>query len=218
MYRMIEFGQEHKGIKGKVAALEYDPNRTSRIALVNYENGTKAYIIAPENLKAGDEVLCDDKTEIKIGNRLMLKHVSVGTMVHNVELEPGRGGKIVRGAGAGATVLAQEGNCTHLQLPSSEVRKVLDVCFATVGTVSNPEHMYKRIHNAGRARLMGWRPTVRGTVMNPVDHPHGGGEGRQGIGLVHPKTPWGKPALGVKTRGKKWSDKYILERRKKKKK
>lgn len=216
LYRLVDFGQEHLGVKGKVVAVEYDPNRNARIALVGYENGTKGYILAPHGLGVGNDILCSEKGELNPGNRMRLEFIPVGTQVYSIELEPGRGGKLVRGAGTAAQVLAQEGAYTHLQMPSSEVRKVSQKCFASVGMVSNPEHRYKVIGKAGSVRLKGRRPRVRGSAMNPVDHPHGGGEGRQGIGLKHPKTPWGKPALGVKTRRtKKWTGKLILQRRKK---
>ena len=217
LYRFVDFGQEHKDVRGKVAAIEYDPNRSSYIALIQYEDGKKGYVLAPSDLQVGQEIFCAEKTEMKAGNRMQLRHMTVGTMVYNVELHPGRGGKVVRGAGTTAKVLANEDIYTHLQLPSTEIRKVQSICYATVGVVSNPEHMYHRVANAGRMRKMGWRPTVRGSAMNPVDHPHGGGEGRTGIGLKYPKTPTGKHALGVKTRNKKkWTNKLILQRRRKK--
>lgn len=216
LWRIIDFGQEHLGVKGKVSGIEYDPNRNAFIALVEYENNEKGYIVVPVDVKAGDEILCDEKTEVKVGNRMKLKNIPAGTTVYNIELEPGRGGKMVRSAGTAAQVAAHEGKYTHIVLPSSEVRKVLQEAFASIGSVSNPEFRYKRIKNAGAVRNKGRRPRVRGVAMNPVDHPHGGGEGRSGIGMKHPKTPWGKPALGVKTRKKKWTDKLIVERRKNK--
>ena len=216
LYRIIDWGEEKLDIPGKVIAIEYDPYRTAFIALVEYEDGTKRYRLAPAELKVGDEVICSEKTEIKIGNRMKLKNIPVGTMVYNIELEPGRGGKLVRAAGASAKILAHEGKYTNLKMPSGEIRKILQECYATIGMVSHPEWRYEKIGKAGRVRRMGRRPTVRGSAMNPVDHPHGGGEGRAGIGLKHPKTPWGKPALGVKTRKKKWTDKLIIQRRKKK--
>lgn len=218
MYRLVSFGQEHMGKKGRVLALEYDPYRNAFIVLVQYEDGTKGYLIAPQDIKVGDEVLCQEKAEVKPGNRMMLENIPIGTMVYNVELEPGRGGKLVRGAGVGARVLAFEGGYVHLQLPSTEIRKVSSKCFASIGMVSNPGFMYEKDHKAGTTRWKGRRPKVRGTVMNPVDHPHGGGEGRQPLGM-HPKTPWGKPAFGIKTRNKKkWSTKLIVQRRTKKNK
>lgn len=218
LYRLVDFGQEKLNLKGRVIALEYDPFRTAFIALVEYENKAKGYIICPDGLKVEDEIICADEAEIKTGNRMKVKNVPVGTMVYNVELEPGRGGTMIRSAGASAKVLAHEGKYTNIEMPSSEIRKVLSECFASIGMVSHPEWRYTILGKAGKSRLRGKRPAVRGTVMNPCDHPHGGGEGRQPIGMPHPKTPWGKPALGRKTRGKKWTDKFILSRRKKKKK
>jgi large subunit ribosomal protein L2 len=217
LYRIVDFGQEKIDIPAKVIALEYDPYRTAFLALLEYKNGEKRYRIAPLGLKIGDEIICSEKTEIKTGNRLKLKNVPVGTMVYNIELEPGRGGKIVRSAGTTAKILAQEEKYTNLEMPSTEIRKVLRENYATIGTVSHPEKRYTIVGKAGTNRLKGKRPAVRGSVMNPVDHPHGGGEGRASIGLKYPKTPWGKHALGVKTRKKKWTDKYIIKRRKKKK-
>lgn len=214
MYRIVDFGEEKLGVKGKVIALEYDPYRTAFIALVEYEDKSRRYILAPQGLKVGEEILCSEAAPIKIGNRLKLKNIPVGTAVYNIELEPGRGGKIVRSAGASAKVLAQEGRFTHLEMPSKEVRMVLKECYASIGAVSRPEHKYIKLGKAGRRRHKGVRPTVRGSAMNPPDHPHGGGEGRAPIGMPTPKTPWGKPAKGVKTRKKKWTDKYILQRRK----
>jgi large subunit ribosomal protein L2 len=218
LYRIVDFGQEKINIKARVVALEYDPYRTAFLALLEYEDGDKRYRISPADLKVGDEVICAEKAEIKVGNRMKLKNIPVGTMVFNIELEPGKGGKIIRAAGTTAKVLAHEQKYTNLEMPSGEIRRVLQECYATVGAVSYPEWRYTIIGKAGRARLRGRRPTVRGTAMVPADHPHGGGEGRSPIGLKHPKTPWGKPALGKKTRRKKWTDKYILQRRKKKKK
>lgn len=218
LYRIIEFGQERLGERAKVIALEYDPNRTSFIALIQYEDGQKKYIIAPQGLKIGDEIIFDEKAPLSPGNRMKLKNIPVGTNVYNIELEPGKGGKIVRSAGSWAQVLAHEDKYTLLKLPSTEIRKVPSECFASIGMVSNPEHRFVNLGKAGRTRLLGKRPHVRGSAMNPCDHPHGGGEGRTGIGLKHPKTPWGKPALGVKTRKKKKSDKLIIQRRSKKKK
>ena len=218
LYRIVDFGQEKIDKKAKVIALEYDPYRTAFLILLEYEDGDKRYRIAPFDLKVGDEVICSEKNEIKKGNRMKIKNILVGTIVYNIELEPGRGGKIVRAAGAGAKVLAHEGKYTNLQMPSSEIRKVLQECYATIGTVSYPEWRYVKVGKAGRSRLKGRRPTVRGSAMNPVDHPHGGGEGKAPIGLKYPKTPWGKHALGVKTRKKKkWTNKYVIKRRKKKK-
>ena len=218
LYRIINFGQEKIGKKGTVIALEYDPYRTSFLALLEYEDGDKRYIIAPHNIKIGDKIICEDKAELKIGNRMKLENISVGTEVHNIELDPGRGAKIVRSAGSSAKFLALEGKYANLEMPSGEIRKILRNCFATIGAVSYPEWRYVNIKKAGRNRLKGKRPKVRGSAMNPVDHPHGGGEGRSPIGMKHPKTPWGKPALGVKTRNrKKWTNKLIIKRRKKNK-
>jgi len=217
LYRIIEFAQTKMDSPAKVTAIEYDPNRTAFIALIEYKDGDRQYIIAPQDLKEGDEIVFSDSAPINLGNRLKLKNISVGTDVYNVELNPGRGGKIVRSAGSSAQVLAHDEKFTNLKMPSSEVRKFSGDCFASIGTVSNPENRFYTIGKAGRARLKGKRPHVRGSAMNPVDHPHGGGEGRQPIGLKHPKTPWGKPALGVKTRKrKKWSSKLVIQRRKKK--
>ncbi|MCP6719610.1 MAG: 50S ribosomal protein L2 [Patescibacteria group bacterium] len=216
LYRIVDFGQEKLDIKGKVIALEYDPNRTAFLALIEYQDGTKRYVLAPFKLKVEDEVICSEKAEIKIGNRARLENIPVGTEVHNIELEQGRGGKVVRSAGTSAKILAHEGKYAHLNMPSGEVRKVFKECFASVGQVSHPEKRFEKIGKAGTKRLRGWRPTVRGTVMNPPDHPHGGGTGKSPIGMKHPKTPWGKIAFGVRTRRKKWTDKLIIKRRKKK--
>jgi len=217
MYRIIEFSQTKMDSPANVIALEYDPNRTGFIALIEYTDNVKQYIIAPQGLKVGDSIIFSQKAPLTPGNRTALKNISVGTNVYNIELEPGKGGILVRSAGSAAQVLAQENGFTNLKMPSSEVRKVKDECFATIGMVSNPENRFYRIGKAGKSRLKGRRPHVRGSAMNPVDHPHGGGEGRQPIGLKHPKTPWGLPALGVKTRyKKKWTNKYIISRRKKK--
>ena len=214
LYRIIDFGQEKLNVPGKVIALEYDPYRTSFIALVEYQDKEKRYILAPVGFKIGDEIICSESTGIKIGNRMKLKNVLVGAQVYNVELEPGKGGKLVRGAGTSAKVLAQESPFCHLEMPSEEIRKFSQECFASVGQVSHPEKKFEIIGKAGRRRLKGWRPGVRGTAMNPPDHPHGGGTGKTPTGLKYPKTPWGKHAFGVKTRKKKWTDKFIIKRRK----
>ena len=218
-YRVVDFKRNDKdGIPAKVERLEYDPNRTAFIALIEYTDGVKQYIVAPQQLKVGDSIVFSEKAPLTAGNRMKLKNILVGTSVYNVELEPGRGGILIRSAGSAAQVLAHEGSFVTLKMPSSEIRKVKAECFATVGIVSNPENRFYRVGKAGKSRLKGKRPHVRGSAMNPVDHPHGGGEGRQPIGLKHPKTPWGLPALGVKTRyKKKWTNKYIVSRRKKKK-
>lgn len=219
LYRQMSFGQERLGEKAKVTGIEYDPNRNAYIMLVAYADGAKRYMLAPHSLKVGDEVVAAEKAEVKTGNRMKLKNIPAGEFVHNIELQPGQGGKLVRSAGAAAKVEAHEGKYTLVTFPSSEIRRILSECFATVGSVSNPEFMYQDLKNAGRSRLKGRRPHVRGSAMNPVDHPHGGGEGRSPIGLKYPKTPWGKRALGVKTRkAKKWTNTFIVQRRKKKKK
>ena len=216
MYRVIEFSQTKMNIPAKVIALEYDPNRTAFIALIQYNDSEKQYIIAPQHLEVGAEIIFSETATLTPGNRIKLKNIPVGTAVYNVELDAGRGGKIVRSAGSSAQVLAHDGDYVNLKMPSSEVRKFKGDCFASIGMVSNPENRFYTLGKAGKSRLKGRRPHVRGSAMNPVDHPHGGGEGRQPIGLKHPKTPWGKPALGVKTRyKKKWSSKLIIQRRKK---
>lgn len=214
LYRILDFGQGKIKIPGKVVALEYDPNRTAYLALIEYKDGEKRYILAPNGIKVGDEIICNERAEIKIGNRMKLKEIPIGTQVFNVELIPGKGGKIVRAAGTSAKVMGQEGEYTILEMPSKEIRKVFSDCFATIGQVSHPEHLFEEIGKAGRRRLKGWRPTVRGKAMRPVEHPHGGGKGKAPIGMSIPKTPWGKPAKFVKTRKKKWTDKLIIKKRK----
>jgi len=216
LYRIIEFSQTKMNSPAKVTALEYDPNRTGFIALIEYSDKTKQYIIAPQGLEVGQEIIFSEVAPLTVGNRMKLKNIPVGTAVYNVELEPGKGGLIVRSAGSSAQILAFDEGYINLKMPSTEVRKFSGECFASIGMVSNPENRFYRVGKAGKNRHKGIRPTVRGSAMNPVDHPHGGGEGRQPIGLKHPKTPWGKPALGVKTRNKKkWSSKLIIQRRKK---
>ena len=213
-YRIIDFKRNKDGVPGKVAGIEYDPNRSSNIALIHYVDGEKRYIIAPLKLKVGDTIVSGPEADITIGNCLPLKNIPVGTLVHNIELKAGKGGQMVRSAGASAQLMAKEGNYATLRLPSGEMRQVRLECRATVGTVGNLDHQNVRIGKAGRKRHMGIRPTVRGSVMNPNDHPHGGGEGRAPVGRSGPVTPWGKPALGYKTRKKnKPSDKYIVRRR-----
>ncbi|MDX9917933.1 MAG: 50S ribosomal protein L2 [Gudongella sp.] len=213
-YRIIDFKRTKDGIPGKVASIEYDPNRTANIALINYVDGEKRYIIAPHNLKVGDFIESGAEADIKIGNALALKDIPVGTTVHNVELKPGKGAQLVRSAGSSAQLMAKEGKMAQLKLPSGEFRLVPVDCRATIGQVGNIDHENITIGKAGRSRHMGKRPSVRGSAMNPVDHPHGGGEGRAPIGMPAPLTPWGKPALGLKTRKKnKSSDKYIVRRR-----
>jgi len=217
MYRMIDFKRnEFDGMPAKVMSIEYDPNRTPRIALVQYPNGVKRYIIAPVGMKVGDSIVSGPGADIKVGNTLPLANIPVGTLVHNVELRPGRGAQMVRSAGASAQIMAKEGGFALLRLPSGEQRKVHVACRATIGQVGNLENENIVLGKAGRSRHLGIRPTVRGSVMNPVDHPHGGGEGRSPIGRPGPVTPWGKPTLGYKTRKtKKKSDQYIVSRRKK---
>ena len=216
-YRIIDFKRNKDGIPGTVATIEYDPNRSANIALINYADGEKRYIIAPNKLTVGTVIESGADADIKIGNALPLANIPVGTVIHNVELKPGKGGQMVRSAGNGAQLMAKEGNFAQVRLPSGEVRKVRIECRATIGEVGNIDHQNIQIGKAGRKRHMGIRPTVRGSVMNPNDHPHGGGEGKAGIGRVSPVTPWGKPALGYKTRKKKKdSNKYIVMGRKEK--
>lgn len=213
-YRVIDFKRQKFGVEGIVATLEYDPNRSAFIALVEYTDGEKAYIIAPEGLKVGDKVVAGPDADIKPGNALPLKNIPVGTFIHNIELYPGRGAQLARSAGNMAQLMAKENGMALLRLPSSELRNVPENCMATVGQVGNTDHENVKIGKAGRKRNMGWRPTVRGSVMNPNDHPHGGGEGKSPVGRPGPVTPWGKPALGYKTRKKhKQSDKLIVRRR-----
>jgi len=217
MYRIIDFKRnEFDGMPATVKTIEYDPNRTCRIALIQYPNGVKRYILHPVGLKVGDTVVTGPDADIRVGNALPLENIPVGTLVHNVELYPGRGGQLVRAAGAAAQIMAKEGGYALLRLPSGEQRKVLLRCRATIGQVGNLEHENIVIGKAGRKRHMGWRPTVRGSAMNPVDHPHGGGEGKAPIGRPSPVSPWGKPTLGYKTRKpNKKSDRLIVSRRKK---
>lgn len=217
LYRMVDFKQNKIDIPGKVMAIEYDPNRTAFIILVTYADGEKRYHLAPTNIKVGSSIVTGDKVEIKIGNRTKLKNIPVGYDIHNIELDLGRGGQIVRSAGSKASVAAIEGDYAQVQLPSGEVRIINKNCFASIGIVSNIDHANIKLGKAGRSRWMGRRPEVRGKAMNPVDHPHGGGEGNQPIGLPGPKTPWGMPTLGFKTRKRKYSDQLILKRRNDKK-
>ena len=213
-YRIIDFKRD-KAAAATVLTLEYDPNRTANIALVQYEDGEKRYIIAPQDLKVGDKIVSGPEADIKPGNALPLINIPVGTFLHNIELYPGKGAQLARSAGNTAQLMAKENGMALLRLPSGELRNVPATCMATVGVVSNPEHANVNYGKAGRKRHMGWRPTVRGSVMNPCDHPHGGGEGKSPIGRPGPVTPWGKPALGYKTRQKnKRTDKYIVKRRK----
>jgi large subunit ribosomal protein L2 len=215
LYRIIDFKRNKMDVPAKVASIEYDPNRTANIALLHYVDGEKRYILAPKGLKKGDIVVAGEKAEIKVGNALKIKDMPVGTQIHNIELQPGRGGQLARSAGTAARLVAKEGTYCHVELPSGELRLIHKECMATIGEVGNSEHQLESIGKAGRARHMGRRPHVRGSVMNPCDHPHGGGEGRSPIGRKSPVTPWGKPTLGYKTRGKKQSDKFIVRRRKK---
>lgn len=215
-YRLIDFKRNKDGVIARVASIEYDPNRSANIALLNYADGFKAYIIAPDGLQVGQEVINGDGADIKVGNTLKLKNIPVGTLIHNIEMKPGKGGQLVRSAGGSAQLMAKEGNYATLRLPSGEMRMIHLECRATIGQVGNHDHENVTIGKAGRNRWLGKRPTVRGSVMNPVDHPHGGGEGRNPIGR-NPVTPWGKPALGAKTRKKKnQSNKFIVKRRDKK--
>jgi len=213
LYRLVDFGQARIGQSAKVISLEYDPFRTAFLMLLEYQDGQRCYQIAPQQIKVGGEVICQEQADLKPGNRMKLKNIPVGTMVYNIEVMPGQGGKMVRGAGNSAKVLAQEGKFTHLEMPSKEIRKVFQECFASVGEISHPEHRFEEIGKAGRSRLKGWRPTVRGSAMNPPDHPHGGGEGKTPIGLKFSKTPWGKHARGARTRKRHQTNKYIIKRR-----
>lgn len=216
--RLVDFKQDKFGIPGVVASIERDPNRSGFIALINYRDGEKRYVLAVEGLAKGQEIISASDAPVKPGNRAMVRNIPIGTIISNVELFPGRGGQIIRSAGSGAILTAVEENNAQIKMASGEIRLIDSRCYATIGQVSNFEHNTINIGKAGRSRWMGIRPGVRGTVMNPVDHPHGGGEGRQGIGLKHPKTPWGKPALGKKTRKRKrYSNKYIIKRREKRK-
>ena len=228
-YRIIDFKRNKENMPATVIGIEYDPNRSANIALIQYEDGEKAYILAPVGLTDGDTVVSGEKADIKPGNCMKIENIPVGTMIHNIELNPGQGGKmihnielnpgqggkLVRAAGQEAQLMAKEGKYAHVRLPSGEMRLVMAVCKATIGTVGNQEHENVKLGKAGRKRHMGWRPTVRGSVMNPVDHPHGGGEGKAPVGHSGPMTPWGKPALGYKTRKKNnRTDKFIVKRRK----
>ncbi|MBQ6324195.1 MAG: 50S ribosomal protein L2 [Bacilli bacterium] len=212
-YRIIDFKRNKLNVSGKVASIEYDPNRTANIALINYVDGEKRYILAPKGLTVGMVVEAGENADIKVGNALPIMNIPVGTMIHNIELRPGKGGELARSAGTSAQILGREGDYVMIRLSSGEQRKVLGTCMATVGEVGNEDSSLVKVGKAGRTRHMGIRPTVRGSVMNPNDHPHGGGEGRAPVGRKAPMTPWGKPALGLKTRKKKQSDKFIVRRR-----
>ena len=215
LYRIIDFKRDKHDVPAKVSAIEYDPNRSAYIVLLTYADGEKRYMIAPLGLKVGDTVVCGESVDIKVGNALPLRNIPIGTFVHNIELYPGKGGKIARSAGASAQLIAKESDYAQLRMPSGEIRKVRLDCFATIGQVGNLDHENINLGKAGHKRHLGIRPTVRGSAMNPVDHPHGGGEGKAPIGHPSPLTPWGKPTLGYKTRKKKNpSDKYIIKRRK----
>ncbi|NWF67766.1 MAG: 50S ribosomal protein L2 [Chloroflexi bacterium] len=212
-YRIIDFARSKFDSRAEVKTIEYDPNRSARIALVEYEDGERRYIIAPLGLKVGDKIGSGEKAELRVGDAQYLRDIPVGTLIHNIELEPGHGGKVARAAGASAQLLAKEGIYATVRMPSGEMRLVHELCMATIGQVGNTDHGNINLGKAGRRRRMGWRPTVRGTAMDPNSHPHGGGEGRSGIGMPGPKTPWGKPALGKRTRTNKRTDRFIVRRR-----
>jgi large subunit ribosomal protein L2 len=211
--RVIDFKRDKTGVPGRVASIEYDPNRSARIALIHYADGEKRYIIAPLGLKVDDKIMAGPDADIKPGNALPMRSIPTGTQIHNIEMRKGRGGQIVRSAGASAQLMVKEGEYVLLRLPSGEIRRVRSECMATIGQIGNLEHQTINLGKAGRKRHMGWRPTVRGSAMTPRDHPHGGGEGRSPVGMPGPKTPWGKPAMGYKTRKPKASDKMIVKRR-----
>jgi large subunit ribosomal protein L2 len=213
--RKVDFKRKKHGIPARVAAIEYDPNRSARLALLNYVDGEKAYIIAPLGLRVGDRVSSGSQSEIRPGNSLPLSNIPLGTMIHNIELKEGKGGQLVRSAGTSAQLLGKEGAYAAVRLPSGEVRRIRQTCFATIGEVGNPDHGNIKLGKAGRKRHMGFRPAVRGSAMSPRDHPHGGGEGRSPIGMPSPKSPWGKPTLGKKTRRNKQTEKYIIRHRSK---
>ena len=213
--RLVDFKRDKRGIPAKVAAIEYDPNRTARLALLHYIDGEKRYIIAPLDLKVGDTVMAGAGAEIRSGNSLPISNIPVGTLIHNIEVQDGRGGQLVRSAGGAAQLLAKEGDFAQVRMPSGEVRLIRQTCYATIGQVGNLDHGNVKLGKAGRKRHRGIRPAVRGSAMTPRDHPHGGGEGRQSIGLPGPKSPWGKPTLGYKTRRNKKTNQYILRRRSK---
>jgi large subunit ribosomal protein L2 len=214
--RIVDFKRDKRGIPARVASIEYDPNRSARLALLNYADGEKRYILAPNGLKVGDAVMAGSEAEIRPGNSLPLSSIPLGTQVHNIELQQGKGGQMVRSAGTAAQVLGKEGTYASLRLPSGEVRRVMQTCYATIGEVGNADHSNIKLGKAGRKRHLGVRPTVRGTAMSPRDHPHGGGEGRQPTGMPGPKSPWGQPTRGYRTRRNTQSDKYIVRRRAKK--
>ena len=214
-YRIIDFKRKKDNMEATVIGIEYDPNRSANIALIQYKDGEKAYILAPQGITDGDKVISGETVDIKPGNCMPISSIPVGTLIHNIELNPGQGGKLVRTAGQSAQLMAKEGKYAHVRLPSGEMRLILAKCRATIGVIGNADHENIKLGKAGRKRHMGWRPEVRGSVMNPVDHPHGGGEGKAPVGHAGPLTPWGKPALGYKTRNKKkLSNKFIVKRRK----
>ena len=215
-YRIIDFKRDKFGVPGKVSSVEYDPNRTARIALITYADGEKRYMLAPVGLKVGDKVMSGPDAEIRVGNALPIYRIPLGTQVHNIELQPGKGGQLVRSAGTSAQLLAKEGSYAQVRMPSGEVRYIHQNCLATIGQVGNIDHSNIVIGKAGRKRWLGIRPGVRGTAMDPRSHPHGGGEGRSPVGMAGPKTPWGKPALGAKTRKNKMTEKFIVRRRRSK--
>jgi large subunit ribosomal protein L2 len=214
MYRIIDFKRDKLGIPGQVAAIEYDPNRSARIALINYADGEKRYILAPIGLNVGDRVMAGSNAEIKVGNALPLRLIPTGTAIHNIELHRGKGGQLVRGAGVSAQLMAKEDSYALVRMPSGEIRRIHIECFATIGQVGNVDHQHIKLGKAGRSRYLGRRPQVRGSAMTPRDHPHGGGEGRSPVGLPGPKTPWGKPAMGYRTRRRKVTDSMVVKRRK----
>lgn len=217
-YRIIDFKRDKEGVPARVHSIEYDPNRTARIALLTYADGEKRYILAPVGLRVGDTVMSGPKAEVRVGNALPINRIPLGTQLHNIELHPNKGGQLVRAAGTSAQLVAKEGAYAQIKLPSGEVRLISQNCLATIGQVSNADHSNIVLGKAGRKRWLGIRPTVRGSAMDPDSHPHGGGEGRAPIGMASPKTPWGKPTLGAKTRNNKRTDKYIVRRRRKRKK
>lgn len=213
MYRVIDFKRDKTGVPGRVVSIEYDPNRSARIALIQYRDGEKRYILAPLDLKVGAQLMAGPEAEVRVGNALPIRNIPLGTVVHNIELTAGRGGQMARSAGVGAQVMAKEGGYATVRLPSGEMRRVRAECMATIGQVGNTDHANINLGKAGRKRWLGWRPTVRGVAMDPNSHPHGGGEGRTPVGMPGPKTPWGKPARGYKTRRNKMTNKYIVRRR-----
>jgi large subunit ribosomal protein L2 len=216
MYRVIDFKRDKRDMPGEVIAIEYDPNRSSRIALIQYTDGERRYILSPIGLKVGDKIIAGEKADIKVGHCMPLKSIPTGTSIHNVEMSIGKGGQLARSAGAVAQLMAKEGDYALIRMPSSELRKIHLECYATIGQIGNVDHQHIKLGKAGRKRHMGIRPTVRGSAMTPRDHPHGGGEGRCPIGLPGPKTPWGKPTLGYRTRKNKRTDNMIVRRRNKK--